>query len=261
MADKILVLIAGTAGAGKDSLGGFLREVFEPWFDVRHDYFAYTLKSFAHQALGTPWEILNGVKEIKESTNFTCAGEDTGVTIRHGLQNIGEWWRQAFSAKVWANSVRLRAKDSTEKLTYVTDCRHPVEEIFWMQETCSEFARVFVVRIRNSRVPVKRGHPSEDRIADEPDSSFDFLVENEGTLEDLQSTARELACAISLLASTGRTTIKSVDGWIATNADGHIPFAPVISEEEAFALTLFLDNPFYKAKPVVITLRGNACAS
>ena len=65
-----------------------------------------------------------------------------------------------------------------------------------MKKTCCDLATVIAVRIRTTRVPVKRGHPSEDHIADEPDSSFDVIIENDGTLEDLKIRAKGLAFAI-----------------------------------------------------------------
>ena len=196
---KIVILLAGNAGAGKDTLGAYLKEVLESRsFTVRQDAFAFTLKSFAHQAMGTPWDLLNGNKEIKEGTNFLVAGEDTGRTLRQGLQAIGEFFRQEFDKRVWANSLRLRALSAPEQVIVVTDCRHPDEEIDWMRETMGSVAKIAVVRIRNSRVPVKRGHPSEDHIADAPDSVFDFIVENDGTLEQLKHKAAGLAAAIML---------------------------------------------------------------
>jgi len=244
---KLLVLIAGCAGHGKNTLGDFLQEIFEPWCSVRQDAFAYTLKSFAYQSMGTPWHILNGDKDVKESTNLEVAGEDTGITVRKGLQDIGEWFRNAFDERIWANSVRLRAQNSPERVTIVTDCRHPREEIFWMTEVCRSFAKVFVVRIRNSRVPVKRGHPSEDRIADEPDTSFDFLIENEESIEALRLMARELASAIVILDKTGKKRLKrDGEGWAVIGHDGSSPFEPQLTEEDANALARSLDDEPYR---------------
>ena len=65
---KVLVLIAGNAGEGKDTLGTFLFNKFSNWTSVRCDAYAYTLKLIAHQTLGTPWHLLDGDKVVKEST-------------------------------------------------------------------------------------------------------------------------------------------------------------------------------------------------
>lgn len=236
-ANKILVLIAGNAGHGKDTLGEFLQDIFEPWTSVRHDYFAYTLKLFAHQALGTPWHLLNGDKQVKESTTFEVCGEDTGVTLRSGLQDIGHFFRERFDRRVWANSVRLRAKNSPERVTVVTDCRHPEEEIHWMRETCCEFANVYIIRIRNSAVPVIRGHPSEDQIADAEDSEFDFIIENDGTVEDLHEAALQVASAIVLLNKTSKKRLaKKARGWLVCDVEGRPKYEPLLSEDDALTL-------------------------
>ncbi len=205
---KILILIGGSAGHGKDTLGAFLAEALQGKTTVKLDAFALTLKSFAHQAMGAEWDHLNGNKAIKETARLSVAGEDTGLTVRQGLQEIGEFFRQTFGKKIWANSLRLRAKEAAESVIVVTDTRHPDEEIKWMRETCSEFSDVYCVRIRNSRVPVKRGHPSEDHIADAPDSMFDFVIENEGSLEDLRSKAVTLTTTLGLVkANEGASNV------------------------------------------------------
>lgn len=202
MSRKKIILLGGNAGHGKDTLGIFLKNALESrGYSVKLDAFAFTLKSFAQQAMGTPWGLLNGDKTVKESHTFEVAGADTGVTIRKGLQEIGEFFRQTFDTKVWANSLRLRALDATEEVVIVTDCRHPIEEIHWMRETLQQSADVIAVRIRNDRIPVRRGHPSEDHIADEPDETFDHLVENDSSLDHLSDLAGQLLDTIGLRGS------------------------------------------------------------
>ena len=196
---KILILLAGNAGAGKDSLGRCLKRTLTGSSSTRLDSFAFTLKSFAHQSMGTPWSSLNGDKDMKEKETLQCAGEDTGITIRSGLQKIGEWFRQIFSPKIWANGLWIRVLDSEEQITIVTDCRYPREEIDWLREVAKDHARLVCVRVRNSRVPVIHGHPSEDVIANEPDSTFDFIVENEGSLSDLQLQADSIVEDLGLV--------------------------------------------------------------
>ena len=258
--NKIVLLIAGNAGAGKSTFGDMLEEIFKRWCPTRQDSFAYTLKALAHQTTGAPWHLLNADKEVKESTNFEVAGEDTGVTIRKGLQQIGAWFRDGFSKKIWANSVRLRLQSAEERVTIVTDCRHPAEEIFWLRETCSSFAHVYVARIRNSRVPVLRGHPSEDLIADEHASSFDFLVDNEGTLEDLQVMANELATAIVTLVKTNKRRVKkSGDGWIVVGENGDLPYEPQLTRNDALTLACKLGTADIK-QATYTHLKGSACS-
>lgn len=195
---KLMIIIAGCAGHGKDTLAAELIELFGMWTSVRTDAYASTLKSVARESLCIPLDILMATKDIKEST-LVDSWTDESITVRTALQDIGEWFRNRFGARIWANSVRRRAQLSSEQVIIVTDGRHPEEEIHWMKESCSEFATVITVRIRRDSVPIIRGHPSEDLISDEPDSSFDFIIENNHDLQWLQEAAGELVVVSELI--------------------------------------------------------------
>lgn len=197
--NKTLVIICGNAGAGKDTLGDYMRVALEPRLTVAKDAYARTIKNILRDSLAVPTEVLNSAKNVKETTYIKIADTKTDITVRAAMQEIGEFFRQRFGKLVWANSVRRRLLESACRVYIVTDGRHPEEEIHWMRSHCESHANVVIVRIRNSRVPVKRGHPSEDKIADEPDSSFDFIVDNEGTLMDLKDKAERLIDSIPSL--------------------------------------------------------------
>lgn len=242
MANKIILLLAGGAGAGKDTFCGYLREFLEPWTSVRQDAYAYTLKQIVHVALGVPWDVLNGTKQVKEGTYVYVAGEKTTKTVRQALQDVGEFYRQSFGHLIWASSVRLRLAESSERITIVTDARHPKEEIHWMRESCAEFGRVYAVRVRNPRVPIIKGHPSEDLIAAEPDSSFDFIVQNDSDLEHLRRMAFQVAASVVILAKTGRSKLKKKDnGFFVQCADGRVRFEPLPTADEADFLASHAD--------------------
>lgn len=189
---EIVVLVAGNAGHGKDSFAEFLREAISERCSVRVDAYAWALKQCVHLKTGIPMAILMATKEIKESFIDPL----TKRTVRKLLQDEGEDTRQRYGHLVWAWGTAERARVATDRVTIVTDARHPKEEVHWMKQRCSEFARVFSVRVVRSSVPVIRGHPSEDFIADEPDSSFDFIIRNDSSLDDLRRSAAELSRAI-----------------------------------------------------------------
>ena len=258
---RIVILIGGCAGHGKDTFAEMLREVLDEWTSVRLDAYARTLKEVAHTALGIPDHILHADKSIKESTCVRIGMNNTDITVRKALQDIGEWFRQTFGHLIWASSVRARAETAPERISIITDARHPKQEIHWMKENCDFAQRTFAVRVRNSRVPVKRGHPSEDLIADEPDTSFEFVIETEGTLEDLRRSASELACAIVFLTKTARKRVKRAgDGWGVTNKDGVLVVEPLVTEEDAESVAKGTKkNKLKVAKLTYQRLQGSAC--
>jgi hypothetical protein len=264
---KLMCIIGGSAGHGKDTFGEMVHEIFDSWASARLDSYAYTLKEIAHISLGIPWETLTANKDVKESTYVHIAGEKTEITVRQALQKIGQWNRNTFGYLIWADSVRRRSQFASERVTIVTDARHPEEEIHWMRKACGEFAHVFVVRVRNSRIPVTRGHPSEDLIADEPDKSFDFLVENEGTLDDLRVQAQQLACALVVMSKKGKKKVAvEGDGWFVVCPDGAVPYEPLLTPRDAAVLAngatkacCDSDEPHRVIQSTYRQLAGGAC--
>ena len=246
MSQKLVILIGGAAGHGKDSLANYLKKILSKWAPTRTDAYAWALKQCVHLKTGIPMDILLAPKDVKESYIDPL----TGRTVRKLLQDEGETTRQEYGHLVWAHGTMMRAKFSTERVSIITDARHPKEELHWMKEQCSEFARVFTVRIRRSSVPIKRGHPSEDLIADEPDSTFDFIIENEGDLEELKAAAIELARACVFLQKTGKKKVnRKGDGWGVPKA---IAYEPLTTEKES----TFLSEP---VKLTYLRLKGESC--
>lgn len=193
---KLVVVLAGCAGAGKDTFAGFLaKRLKELTIEHRLDAYTWTLKQIVHLKYGIPLNILHADKAVKESTYFY------GKSVRKILQEEGEYARQTCGPSIWLDRVFDRLKADDHQVVIVTDARHPDEEVAGISEKVATLgaARCFTIRVRNSRVPIIRGHPSEDKIADAPDSMFDFLVDNEGTLDQLARTASDTVDAMLIL--------------------------------------------------------------
>lgn len=233
--NKILFLIGGNAGHGKDTFADYLKDVTTLWTGTYSTAYAYGIKKILHDTYGTPWEILNGNKDVKESTYVYMGAQKTPVTVRRALQKIGQFHRETFGPTCWAAATLTRCKQSKERVCIVTDARHPAEEIHWIGDEASKAGFLVVpVRVRRSSVPVNPDHPSESLIVNEPDDSFSFLIENEGSLEDLQRAAEQLACAAVLLQKSGKKKLKKTDnGYIVRAEEGFLPFEPLLTPSEA----------------------------
>lgn len=212
---KLVVVLAGAAGHGKDTFAGFIAERLTKLnTSFRLDAYAWALKQIVHLKYGIPLHILHGDKAIKESSYFY------GKSARKIMQEEGEYSRQTCGPTVWADRVVDRLRGSSELVTVITDGRHPNEEIVGMRSRLADL-RYFAVRVVNSRVPIIRGHPSEDLIADAPDSIFDLVIHNEGSKEDLQRHAVDAIDAMLVLDQSRekKITTKVVaysvgdDGW------------------------------------------------
>ena len=207
--NKILFLIGGCAGHGKDSFADGLKEVTRRWAKTYSTAYAYGIKKILHETYGTPWEVLNGNKDVKESTYVYMGKEQTKVTVRRALQKIGQFHRETFGPTCWAAATLNRCKQSNKRICIVTDARHPAEEIHWIgKEAAAAGFLVVPLRLWRSSVAVNPDHPSESLILAEPDESFSFIINNDGTLEDLEKAAEQLACAAMILSKTGKKKLK-----------------------------------------------------
>ena len=206
MAARFVLVLSGNAGHGKDSFAGLLAKRLRALdVPVRLDAYAWTLKQIVHLKCGIPLNILNADKTVKETTFFY------GKTVRSILQDEGEHARQTLGRTVWADRLLDRLKAADERVTIVTDARHPNEEIIDIRkriETECPDTLCFNIRIVRASVPVIHGHPSEDLIFAAPDSLFDFKVRNDGDLKDLQRMADAVANGALLAAQTSRKQLK-----------------------------------------------------
>jgi hypothetical protein len=209
---KIVIIVSGNAEHGKDVLSNMLAEMLP---QSRRDSYAAPLKMCVHLKTGIPLEILNGSAEAKNNPKLGRYGK----TPRKLMQDEGELARQNIALSVWMDRAAERALSAPARITIISDGRHPEEEINQMRAQIEQAKGLAVsVGIRRPSMPVSRGHPSEDRIADAPDSLFGYVVVNrfgeEGWSDsdafvDLQAKARQLADAIVLRAKGARRP----EGW------------------------------------------------
>jgi len=262
---NILFLIGGNAGHGKDTLAEFLQHYATLWCETYSTAYAYGIKKILHDTYSVPWEILNANKDVKESTYIYVGRQQTKVTIRRALQSIGQFHRETFGPTCWASATLNRVKKNGARISIVTDARHPAEEIHWIGEEASDAGYVVVpVRIRRPDVPVNPDHPSESLILSEPDSSFSFLIENTGSLEELKRAAEQLLCAAVILQKTGNRKLKKRGNGFVVRADqGFLPYEPVISPDDAeiLAKSCIDREGFYHGVEELSfdLLKGSAC--
>ncbi len=204
MGPRMLIVVAGNAHHGKDALADRIAIVLT---SVRRDAFAAPLKMCVHLKTGIPMDVLNGPPEVKNNTKYGRYGK----TPRLLMQEEGQEARERIAKTVWLDRLVERAQSAPERCTIVSDGRHPTEEIVRARALLGAQGTFLGVRVVRPSEPVRRGHPSEDRIADAPDSLFDVIVCNDGTLDDLAAAARQVADLAILRAKTGK---KRPKGWI-----------------------------------------------
>ena len=221
---KIVVVVAGNMHHGKDTLADMLAERIE---SSRRDSFAAPLKVCVHLKTGIPMDILMGPASVKNDERFGRYGKSP----RKLMQEEGQEARDRIGNTVWMDRLRDRALREPERVTIVSDGRHPQEEVTGIRETMPKGSLFFGVRIFRPDEPIRAGHPSEDKIAAAPDDLFDFKVVNDGTLEDLAAKAEQLADAIVLTAKHGKLA-----GFVVRFSDGTRLQEPMATEDDAKGL-------------------------
>ena len=193
---RTIILIAGNAGHGKNTAGDIINLLLLTESDnsvsVTQDAFARSLKDIMHQIFDVGWEVLNGDKYVKENTSLKLGNIDTGLTVRDGLQSIGSFFRNKFHERVWAHSFIKRFAETNYDFTIVTDCRYPEEELVWIKDTLEGNVTIVAVRIINPRIPIDTKHESEYAIANADNSLFDYVVYNNGSLDDLRNNLKPI---------------------------------------------------------------------
>lgn len=223
---KIIVVVSGNAQHGKDTTSDLLALLLP---DARRDSYAAPLKECVHLKTGIPMDILNGSTEQKESELLGRYGK----TPRLLMQEEGQEARDRLGKTVWMDRAVERARNAPERITIISDGRHPKEEIEGVHTRMKTGDLVLGVRVVRPSVGVTLGHPSEDKIAAEPDETFDAVITNDGSLDDLKAAAQQVADLVILRAKTG---LKRPEGFVVTLGEGTRASEPMVLREEAEAL-------------------------
>ena len=201
---KKLVLISGKMRSGKNVFADMINDILKEKYTVSYDLFAkdlkdgvwddfYSLHTFIYQQY---WKL---PKELREQFSWMNVKKDDfyenkSVYGRLLLQIYGtEIFRNRVDDNWWVKQVFERWQkffadvDVKDGAYIVTDVRFP-NEIEYFSETLCPLVTVRVNR-NNTENVINGEHFSEVALDDY--SKFDYIIENDGTLEDLKKKAEE----------------------------------------------------------------------
>jgi len=222
---KTIVLISGKMQSGKNQFAEFLfNDLKFKHKSVRSDLFAASLKrNCSDDFKYMTDQITNHVTKIKElidsswlsdSYNFVEAKklldqltvtksenwyEEKTLITRLLLQTYGtEIFRNRVDTNYWVNQVVDRMLGSDEEYTLVTDTRFENEithVVYRCESDKRPSAKVVTVRInRDLRMNDLYLHDSENGL--DSFTSWDHVINNNGTLDDLKKKAKVVTSAI-----------------------------------------------------------------
>jgi hypothetical protein len=209
-----IIVLAGPARSGKDTAA----DALEQRLDFVRVALADPLKAFCQGVYGWTNDQLWGPSELRDvpDRRYPRPGRVAAaarrladlerlpeawrkrlaargwLTPRHALQTLGTGWGRACYADTWADLSARRALDlvTLGRCVVVTDGRHR-NEIARFRKLGAE---VWLVDRPGAGLKGAGGrHSSELELRRLPDSAFDVIVPNEGTIGDLERLVVTLA--------------------------------------------------------------------
>jgi hypothetical protein len=197
----------GSAGSGKDTAANFLVEDH----DFKAIALADPLKRFCREVYGFSVEQLWGPSETRNIPDPRYLRESYPepkyLTPRHCLTTLGTEWGRSCYENTWIDYT-LRVIDRAKEAGSNYDSRiglygdqsgsrnnFVITDIRWKNEALAirnKGGRL--VRIKRFLPKVKSVHTSELDLIDLPDDSFDYIINNQGSVD-------ELRCQVSSMVS------------------------------------------------------------
>ena len=168
----MIISITGKIGSGKDTIARMIQEYTKDSWEVRK--FAGKLKQIASILTGVSQHLF----EDQEFKKLDMSG-NWGMTYREFLQKLGtDALRDNLHKEVWINALFSEQRDRNSNWI-ITDTRFPNE-----YDACKKHDAVMIKVVRPGSYT--GNHASEISLDHISDSGWDFIIINDGTLEDLQ---------------------------------------------------------------------------
>lgn len=202
------IAIAGRKTTGKDTLADYIRErLGSKGFSSTKISFADPVKQICHVALELSFEDMNSQKGKEKLTDVRWATLDSWIseqfpddqrkdaiflTVRDVLKMVGtQLFRNLVDKDIWA---RLPFKVDNYDYVICPDTR------FRNEVEAAQSANAYIVKILRPSVKNNDSHASEIELDNVPDSSFNYVMINDGTLDDVRATAHYIADKLMSLA-------------------------------------------------------------
>lgn len=172
-----IIALAGKAGAGKDTVAGWIRQLAE---DSSAFSFAEPIKVMLWQGLDV--SLWDASRAAKEAPVEHLAALDPKITPRYLAQTLGTEWGRSVHPDLWVHMLARDVRNSEVATAVIIDCRFP-NEVAWVKR---QGGVVWWIE-RDGIAPV-RAHATENSIGPQ---DCDRTILNLGTLEDLAVTVQQ----------------------------------------------------------------------
>jgi dephospho-CoA kinase len=188
---KNLILISGKKQCGKSTLA-------ELFFKKKYYYSALAdeLKLHVDRWLYECFDIcpswVFGNNEEKDRSLGIKMSDGTEFTSRKALQEYGQFIKKVFGNYYWCEQIEKQLKDEyeTESNQVISDVRF-VYELEYLSTVLLKCYNIYTIRIKRD-TGLEDNDISETHMDDYPDENFDFVIDNNGTLDDLKDRFEEI---------------------------------------------------------------------
>lgn len=182
---KYKIAICGKAKSGKNTIAKMIKKELSKHEPISCDYIAFAdpVKSIARTMFpDMPEKYLTGSSEYRNSTIPGAFKESIPLTVRQLLIDIGTGLGRSYKADIWLdvfdyNLAKLENKN--HNMIILTDCRFINEHNHIKNKG---FFNLKIVREQSDNI----NHISETEQDSIPISDFDYVVYNNGSLNDLK---------------------------------------------------------------------------
>lgn len=219
---KHIFLISGKLRSGKNQFADYVKEIAESkGMTVNTDLFAKSLKEWCNEDFRALTDYLNQILELtifdfmvfQKSYNIKNIDipitrlkelitkdenwyENKNPITRILLQTYGtEIFRKRVDQDWWVKQLKNRVLQSNSDITLITDVRFPNEIECFKKDIPKDFT-VTTIRINRNLNREAGFNEHESEKALDNYNEFDYVIDNNGTLEDLKEGAKELISRI-----------------------------------------------------------------
>lgn len=183
---KYKIAICGKAKSGKNTVAKMIRKELSKYEHISYDYIAFAdpVKSIARIMFPKlPEKYLTGSSEHRSSIIPGAFKNGMPLTVRQLLIDIGTGLGREYNSDIWLEvfDAKLSHLESKRKNTIIlTDCRFINEHIHIKTKG---FFSIKILRESSSNI----NHISETEQDGIPESEFDYIINNNKSLKDLES--------------------------------------------------------------------------
>lgn len=169
----MIVGISGKAGAGKDTAA----EVLIRTYGFQKCSLADPIKNIAKSIFDFSDEQLWGPSHKRNEVDVRY-----GTTPRHVLQTLGTEWARSVYPLIWIECFLRKVRQFPHTNFVVADVRFE-NEVTALRQAGATLLRI--VRPKPQLFGAAAEHPSEREQDSVPDSAFDHVIINDGSIADL----------------------------------------------------------------------------